>query len=467
MPHTSAIAHWADRLGVLAGQARVSGAALGIWADGQETVVAHGVLSAATGVTVTPDTLFQIGSITKPWTATMIMQLIEEGRLSLDTTVEQLLPGLRLGAGDVGSRVTVRHLLTHTSGIDGDIFTDTGRGADCLERYVAGLADATQVCPVGQVYSYCNSGFVLLGRIIEVLDGREWDESLRKRLIEPLGLTRTVTLPEEAIMHRAAVGHRARPHEPEPVPSWMLARSLGPAGLITACAHDVLEFARTHLAGGVAPAGARLLAEDTALAMRQPQFPIPGAGPGAQSVGLAWRIFDWAGRAVFGHDGSTVGQSAYLRIDPRSGVVACLLTNAAQADALYHRVFSEVLGEYAGITIPAGPEPTTGTAGKDGPADAGGLDLGRHAGRYERTSRRFDVFVRDGQLHGVVTVTGELAAVRAAEDEEVVLLPSDTTGNNFVCRSSDDDPWTAVSFGTLADQTPYLYMGGRITLRTG
>jgi CubicO group peptidase (beta-lactamase class C family) len=105
----------------------VAGASVAIWADDQLIEAAHGVLSTATGVPVTTDSVFQIGSITKPWTATMVMQLIEEGKLSLDSTVAEVLPGVRLGADDLSGAITIRHLLTHSSGIDGDIFTDTGR----------------------------------------------------------------------------------------------------------------------------------------------------------------------------------------------------------------------------------------------------------------------------------------------------------------------------------------------------
>src|SRR5215472_3837793 len=246
MPQADA-ARWGDRLAELATRLRVPGAVLGIWAGEQESVVAHGVLNAATSVPATTDSLFQIGSITKAWTATMAMQLIDEGRLSLDTTVSQALPGVRLCRADVGAEVTIRHLLTHTSGIDGDIFTDTGRGADCLERYVSLLADATTTHPLGAAYSYCNSGFVLLGRIIEVIDGEDLDTCLRRRLIEPLKLSRTVTLPEEALLHRCALGHSRHPSDGEPVSVWGLPRSVGPAGLITASAGDLLRFARLHL----------------------------------------------------------------------------------------------------------------------------------------------------------------------------------------------------------------------------
>src|SRR6266487_2045766 len=129
-------ADWITRLNELATEANVPGAALGIWSDGEEILAAHGVLNAATQVPVTTGSVFQVGSITKIWTATMIMQLVDEGLLSLDTTVSEVLPGARLGTADVGGQVTVRHLLTHTSGIDGDIFTDTGRGDDCVERYL-------------------------------------------------------------------------------------------------------------------------------------------------------------------------------------------------------------------------------------------------------------------------------------------------------------------------------------------
>ena len=110
----------------------------------------HGVLSLRTEAPTTADSLFQIGSITKVWTATVIMQLVDEGRLELDTPVVEVLPDLRLSDAEVTRTVTIRHLLTHTSGIDGDVFTDTGRGDECLERYVALLADVAQNHPLGR-----------------------------------------------------------------------------------------------------------------------------------------------------------------------------------------------------------------------------------------------------------------------------------------------------------------------------
>src|SRR6266851_968832 len=474
-------ASWTTRLRDLASGARVPGATLAIWSDGQEVLAAHGVLNFATQVPVTTDSLFQVGSITKIWTATMIMQLIDEGLLSLDTTVSEALPGTRLGAGDVGDQVTVRHLLTHASGIDGDIFTDTGRGDDCVERYVGLLAEAASTFPAGAAYSYCNSGYVLLGRIIEVLDGQSWDESLRERLTSPLSVTQTVTLPEEAILHRAAVGHHSCG---TPVDVWGLPRSVGPAGLITATAGDLLTFARLHLDGGLAADGKRLVSEASVAAMQSPCAAIPEfSAPGA-AIGLGWRLSRWDGRTIIGHDGDTIGQSAYLRIDPEAGVAACLLTNSAESETLYREVFNEVFGALAGVTMPASPRPAYGVPGSGAEVEVAGVpggsstqvsagvagalgavDLERYAGRYERTSRRFDVSVRDGQLRAVLTMTGNLAALTDSEPEELILHPADSSGTRFVVRSRDAEPWVPLSFGQLAGHTPYIYLSGRVTPR--
>jgi CubicO group peptidase (beta-lactamase class C family) len=452
-------ANWTARLDELAAEARVPGATLGIWADGQEILAAAGQLNCATGVTATDGSLFQVGSITKLWTATMIMQLVDEGQLSLDTTVAELLPGTRLGAADLGGQVTVRHLLTHTSGIDGDVFTDTGRGDDCVERYVGLLADTPSLFTPGAAYSYCNSGFVVLGRIIEILDGQSWDESLRERLVGPLGLGRTVTLPEEAILHRAAVGHR---RGGTPVDVWNLPRGVGPAGLITAAAGDLLAFARLHLDGGVTAEGKRVVSEASVAAMQLagaviPEFSLPGS-----AVGLGWRLSRWGDRTIIGHDGDTIGQSSYLRIDPEAGVAACLLTNATESESLYRQVFSEVFGALTGATMPGPPGPAPAS-----PPDGWAPDLGRHAGHYERVSRQFDVSVRDGQLRMVLTMTGHLAALTASEPEDLLLHPADASGTRFVVRSHDDEPWVPLSFGQLGDGTPYIYLGGRVTPRTG
>src|SRR4051794_27272506 len=211
----------------------VPGASLAVLDDGDVVTAASGVLSMATGVDATTDSLFQIGSITKLWTATVVMQLVDEGRIDLDAPVRTYLPAFTVADPEVSTTVTVRHLLTHTSGIDGDHFEDTGRGDDVLEKYVASCARLAQVHPLGATISYCNTGFSILGRIVEVVTDEVWDATIRARVVEPLGLTHTATLPEDVLLHRAAVGHVQPPgRDLAPAPVWSLPRSAGPAGLV-------------------------------------------------------------------------------------------------------------------------------------------------------------------------------------------------------------------------------------------
>ena len=443
---------WSLRLTELARQADVPGAVLGIWSDGEEILASSGVLNTATGVESTLDSLFQVGSITKLWTVTMIMQLVEEHRLSLDTTIIDVLPGTRIGRDDMGGQITIRHLLTHTSGLDGDLFTDTGRGDDCVRRYVDELADAVSVFTPGTAYSYCNSGFVLAGRVIEALDGRPWEESLRDRLVGPLGLTGTVTLPEDAILHRAATGH----DHGERVRTWALPRSIGPAGTIIASAHDLLVFSRLHLDGGVTADGKRLLGPDSVAAMQHQQAVIPLFTETGAAIGLGWRMARWDGRLVIGHDGGTIGQTAFLRIVPDARVAVCLLTNAYQGPTLYQSLLPEVFAS-VGISMPPGPAPTG--------ANGVRYDVAGYAGRYERTARRYDVSVTGGHLRATAMTTSSLATLTGPQPDEVTLLPADDTGRNFLCRSRDAEPWMPVSFGELADGTRHLFASGRIAPR--
>src|SRR4051794_12314590 len=160
-----------ERLDALTVRHKVPGAVLGVLRDGAVQTLAAGVLNVDTGVRATPGSLFQTGSITKVYTATLVMQLVEEGALHLDAPVIDVLPELRLADAEAAAQVTMRHLLTHTSGIEGDHFEDSGRGDDVLERYVAGCASLGFSHPVGATFSYCNTGFVIAGRVIERLTG--------------------------------------------------------------------------------------------------------------------------------------------------------------------------------------------------------------------------------------------------------------------------------------------------------
>jgi CubicO group peptidase (beta-lactamase class C family) len=445
---------WQARLDELAEQHRVPGAALAVLHEGEIAEMATGVVNAETGVEATPDSVFQIGSITKPYTATLAMQLVEEGAVGLDDPVVSALPELRLADEEATKEVTLRHLLSHTSGIEGDHFVDLGRGDDVLERYVESCAELGLSHPIGATMSYCNSGYVILGRLIERVTGQSWDAALRSRLLEPLGLTHTVTLPEEAMRFRVAHGHAVEPDQPPRLErNWTLPRALGPAGLICATARDLVAFARLHLEGGRTPDGARILSDETVAAMREPQVRVPDRWTLGSHWGLGWILFGWDGRRVFGHDGATIGQVAFLRAVPENGVAVALLTNGGHARDLYRSLLGELLAELCDLAIPAPLEP---------PAAPPAEDVSRHAGRYERVGVRI-VLEPNGQgsLHGRLTHTGLLGELDDDPEEEFTLVP--VTDRVFLTRFGDEDSWTPAVFYELAGGARYLHMGARAT----
>ena len=361
MTNLGDISAWLDaNFARLVKEHQVPGAAIAVLANGEVIDRATGVLSTATGVEATTDSLFQIGSITKVWTTTLIMQLVDEGLLDLDAPVRTYLPDFTTSDDSAAAAMTVRMLLCHTAGFEGDIFTDTGRGDDCVEKYVAGLRDVAQLFPPGERFSYNNAGFCVLGRIVEVLRGKPYDTCLAEYLFAPLGLQHAAAGPYEAILHRAAVGHlRPEPDaDPVPAPMWCLVRSNGPAGASLAMSpRDLLAFARMHMEGGTAADGTSVLSSASVKAMQQVQVELPKLALMGEAWGLGWEVHKLDGPTVIGHDGGTIGQSAFLRVVPELGVAVALLTNGGDPIRTYREVVGHVLRELAGAELDGLPTP--------------------------------------------------------------------------------------------------------------
>src|SRR4051794_4853962 len=451
-------ARWQERLALLAGKYGVPGATLAVLVEGEIGEAASGVLNIRTGASVTSDSLFQIGSITKLWTATIVMQLVDEGKVDLDVPVVTYLPEFKVADSDVTAQVTTRHLLTHTSGIDGDLFLDTGRGDDCLEKYVAAMAALGQSHPLGAVMSYCNSGYILLGRLIEVLVGDVWEIAVRHRLFEPMGLTTAGTLPEEALLYASAVGHvTPTGGELQVAPVWGIFRSCGPAGLIHATARDVIKFAKLHLADGLTDDGVRVLSAKGAQAMRTPQVEVRDPWTLGSHWGLGWILMDWNDRPVYGHDGSTLGQEAFLRVVPADGVAVALLTNGGHARDLFHELSAEILSDLGGPQMPTRLEP---------PATAPEFALGRFAGRYQREGVELTIVAESDRLVARVRVTSALAEA-AGNQEQPPLTFIPVQEDVFVAKGPGDGSWTPAVFFQLDDGSEYLHFGGRATPKVG
>lgn len=454
------VAHWQRRLEVLARKHHVPGAQLGIL-DGDDIVeAAYGVLNNRTGQPVTTESVFQIGSISKVWTATVVMQLVDEGRIALDTPVVEVIPELQLSDPEVTEQLTIWHLLTHTSGIDGDVFTDTGRGDDCLEKYVALLADVAQNHPLGATWSYCNSGWSLLGRVIEKLTDQTWDQAMKERLFTPLGLDHTVTLAEEAILFAAAVGHVDVDGEQVPTPVWDLPRSVGPAGLIKSTVRDVLGFARMHLAGGRAPDGTQVLTPESTEAMTRHEADLPDKFILGDSWGLGWIRFGWNGERLIGHDGNTLGQAGFLRLLPGSAdhgdVAVALLTNGGNTRDLYEDLYREILHEVAGVEMSTAFAP---------PTEPVEVDVTPYVGTYARSSVRMEVLapVDGGSPTLRTTVLGPLAEMVPDPVDEYPMVPVGPA--LFAVKPPEADTWAPVTFYELPTGERYVHFGVRATPR--
>jgi CubicO group peptidase (beta-lactamase class C family) len=372
------------RVAELLSEYRIPSTAIAVLRDGEITDLAVGVRNLSTGEPATTDTIYQCGSMTKTWTALAFMQLVDEGKVGLNEPVRTYLPGFAVADPDVGAMVTPRHLLNHTNGIEED-YGDPGEDADVYERMVANIAKAPQVHPLGHTHGYSAAlGYAILARIMEVIDGRRWDEIMRDRLFAPLRLTGTSSWREQVDDgDRAATGYLLRSLEEGPFvsPLGSLPRAFGPGGNISSTAREVVTMAHVFLDGGRAPDGARVVSPGIVREMMDSRVPMPDPYMFGPWWALGLIVCDWHGQTVYAHDGSTVGQSARLRILPNSNLAISMLTNGGPRDSFYRKVFNEILADLGAITIPdlPRPDPTLG------------LDPSRYVGAYARPGARYEV----------------------------------------------------------------------------
>jgi CubicO group peptidase (beta-lactamase class C family) len=291
----------------------VPGVAVGLLAEDVERHEAYGVTSVENPLDVTPDTRFQVGSITKTFTGTAICELVARGELDLDRPVREYLPGLVLADADATERVTLRHLLSHTGGWYGDYFDDTGWGDDAGAVYVERMRELPQQTPVGELWAYNNSGFALAGRVIEVVTGKCIEDAVKELVFAPLELASTTFWPWEVMTERFVVGHEGLGDELRVARPWPVGRSAHAAGGIVSTTPDLLRYARLHLEPPPALAP-----------MQEPQAPAADEG---EWVGLTWY-----GEERFGtlrHGGGTNGQLSLLVLVPARSFAVAVLTNHA------------------------------------------------------------------------------------------------------------------------------------------
>jgi CubicO group peptidase (beta-lactamase class C family) len=436
----------------LSEQLGVPGVVVGVLQGEETEVFVHGTANVATGLPVTPDTAFQIGSNTKLYTATAAMRLVDEGKVDLDASVTDYVPEFHLDRGDAKA-VTVRHLLTHTAGFRGDFIgtTELDHGAESTARYVEQLAGVDVIHEPGERWSYCNSGFVLLGRVVECVTGQPYDRALRSLVLDPIGDTSTRFRPEQMVPMRVAVGHVNDPETGELVvgPFGTSAHMAAAGSVAVSTAADVLRFLRMHLDGGVALDGSRVLTGETAALMQQPQVACVPAGR-KDRWGLGWMLGTLTdGQRTIGHGGSAAAQVSALEVVPDQRVAVVVLTNAAGGGALGPKVVDHVLQALVGavtsdpVVIPEEP-----------PA----LDLSLYAGTYADEGLQVDVAVGGPGLMLTMTVA-PLPGYPEVPQMTVPLVPIDAEafaipipGGETVLRFCDLD----------ATGRPRFFFSGRL-----
>jgi CubicO group peptidase (beta-lactamase class C family) len=443
------------RLDALARQHKVPGASLGVMSGDEVVEFVTGVANNDTGLAVTNDTLFQIGSNTKVFTATLVMQLVDDGKVDLDAPVRKYVPEFKLADARAADRITVRSLLTHTNGIDGaDHFPDFGLGDDSLERYVESLAELKQMYPPGEMWSYCNSAFSLAGRLIEKVTGASFRNAFHALLLDPLGLKLTTVRVEDMLVRRCAVGHIRPPGANAPVvtPTPILPVSTAPAGSLTASTpKELLRFVRMHLDGGRSRDGKQILSEASAKAMQQPQAKLPSSSLG-EAMGIGWILSNWDGERVIGHGGGTVGQYSFLQVlaDRRFGVA--LFTNGAGGGFLWRDLGRYIFEELADVKMPELPK---------APEESPKLDLKRYAGMYRRRDIETEFKVKGGKLVGISRYTGPLKGLDDADEFATRAIDAEL----FVTLSDDGEGIAHfIDFDTRG-RPRYLHFGGRVSKR--
>jgi len=370
----------------------VVGCSAGVLVDGEITTAASGLLNLKTNVECTSDSVFQIGSIGKVFTATLMMQLVDEGRVHLDDTVIEHLPDFAIADPGAASVITVRQLLNHTSGMDGDFFPgDDSEGASTAS-YVRKMALLPNLYPPGAgPMTYCNAGYVAAGRIIEVRTGMTWPNAVMERICRPLGMPAAFSRPREALRFRCAMGHIADPADAARVivaPVTFPSLSAAAAGsVLSMSAESLLLFAKAHMADGAYGAYRPLLSATNAQTMREDKVPIPlFSRPGVTHWGLGWSVCDDGAYKMAGHDGATLGQYAYLRTFPERGVAISLLTNSPSAK-LFEAVEKTLMNSLMGLS-----------RREDPPQEIVEVSREIYVGDYANIGARYSVAIRDSQL---------------------------------------------------------------------
>ena len=302
----------------------------------------------------TDDTQYMIGSITKTFTAVLVMALRDAGRLSLDDRLERFLPNTRHGA------ITIRQLLSHASGLQREPVGRIWENLDApdQERLLRELEEAEQVLPAHFAFHYSNLAFALLGQIVEQLEGRQWSDVVTGRVLLPLEMNNTGLEPDDA---SRALGYQIHPHTGVATiePAFELKATVPFGGLWSTVA-DMGRYAAF-----VADPIAEVLSPDSVDEMCRPLIMADVEG-WARAYGLGYDLQRTGERILAGHGGAMPGFLAGLRVRRQARLGAVVFANStagAETVTLAGQLVNAVLDAEPSLALvwrPSQPQPDFG-----------------------------------------------------------------------------------------------------------
>jgi CubicO group peptidase (beta-lactamase class C family) len=341
------------------------GAAVAVVAGGN-VVVAEGVgrSNVESGVPVTPDTLFLLGSVTKTFTAVATATAAERGLLDLDRPVGHYVRGLP----PCVAAATLRQLLSHTGGLIDEPDEHGPHDEAALAGYPRGWTDEYCLVPPGTAFSYSNPGYALVGLTLQEATGRPYADAMDDLVFRPLGMTATTFRPSVAMTFPIAAGHLVVDGRASVMRPMADDSRFRPAGQMFSSARDLARFASALVSAGDAASGRAAIPVHALSEITHRQADIPSLG---QRYGLGLALDSYRGLERVGHDGSMPGFAAAIAAVPSSRTAVVLLANrdGARLEAGVDRLLDAVL--FGGKAAPpervkqgAAPALETGEAGR-------------------------------------------------------------------------------------------------------
>ena len=413
------------------------GAQLSI-SDGHRQVdLAAGFADAERGVEMTTDTVLQIGSITKIFNATVVMSLVQDGLVDLDTPVEKYLSDFTVSDPHATRTLTLRHLLSMSSGLDNGRYMYFGDDEEALRRYVGHLDTLPQHFSPGRFFGYSNAGACIAGHVAATMAGTPWETLLRDRIIEPVGLNSAIVTDEDLPGKRVSAGHYVRDDRPEIVPpTFSQDRSRGPSGACFALTtRDLARFGRTFLDHGRTGSGKQILSEASVVRMMERQIDVPNrVYARAWCLGPWWN--DWNGVQLWGHAGGTPTSASYLQWIPHHNAVIAFIVNTGTAFVDFQKLaFTKILDAAFGFSKP----PTALTTASNEP-----FDPNRYVGTYEHLGAAMHITHGKGESLNATLVpqrtAQELAQHRVSFDATERSIALTPLGRDRFLLTAPDGP---------------------------